>query len=74
MGNLGSVPVAVAISPACLVRKALNARHLNLIPCQLTEVLTACRSFVRLQDLFKWENCGTLIFTNMVYTSEQTRH
>jgi hypothetical protein len=33
-----------------------------------------CRSFVRLQDLFKWENCGTLIFTNMVYTSEQTRH
>jgi hypothetical protein len=33
-----------------------------------------CRSFVRLQDLFKWENCGTLIFTNMVYTPEQTRH
>jgi hypothetical protein len=36
--------------------------------------VSLCRSFVRLQDLFKWENCGTLIFTNMVYTSEQTRH
>jgi hypothetical protein len=36
------------------------------------EAKEGCGSFVRLQDLFKWENCGTLIFTNMVYTSEQT--
>jgi hypothetical protein len=40
---------------------------------QQSDVLD-CGSFVRLQDLFKWENCGTLIFTNMVYTSEQTRY